>query len=323
MRDFLRPYEHTTVAITGGYGYIGSALREALRQTSARIVLVSGRSREPIAGVLALQADIRTRECWTEIVPQADIVFHLAGNTSIHTAACDGAGSLNSTVLPLTHLVTAARNIRRRVRVVYASTATVYGLPQRLPVGEETDPRPVTTYDLHKVFAERQLELASCQGTLEGVSLRLTNVYGPSPGSSADDRGILNKIAARALGGSQIPVYGGGRYLRDYVYIDDVVRAFLAAGILPRPAGHAFNVGSGIATAVRDAFGLIVDQAKRATGATAHLCDVPWPEEPDPIESRNFVADIRRIEDAYGWKPMVSLPDGVRRLIDFLSMTPP
>ena len=108
-----------------------------------------------------------------------------------------------------------------------------------------------------------------------------------------------------------------------YVYIDDVVRAFLSAGILPRTTGRVFNVGSGVATAVRDAFALIVDQANRATGATSRLCDVPWPEEPDPIESRNFVADVRRMEDTYGWKPMVSLPDGVHRLIDSLSVTPP
>ena len=319
MQDVIRQYEDKTVAVTGGRGYLGSALSQALRNTPARVLLVSRGGLVPLPGAESFEADIRTEECWREIVHRADIVFHLAGNTSVHAAAADPAESLRSTVLPLTHLAAAARAARQAPRVVYASTATVYGLTDTLPVAEETEPKPVTTYDLHKLFAEKQLELASDQGILGGISLRLANVYGPSSRpSSADDRGVLNQIATLALGGSDLPLYGDGHYLRDYVYIDDVVRAFLMAGVQDRMVGRSFNVGSGSGITVRDAFHLVAERAAKTAGKRSQVREIPWPEGTDQIEFRNFTAAIDRISSACGWSPTVSLIEGVDRLIDSL-----
>ncbi len=315
--DLSLAYRGRTVAITGSRGYIGSVLTSALSQAGAHLLLVSRRPIAPQANAEVVTADLREKACWQDIARRADVVFHLAGNTSVYAAAADPAESFRSTALPPAHLVAAARDARRMLRIVYASTATVYGLTDRLPVGEETTPTPVTIYDLHKWFAEQQLMLASRQGLLEAVSLRLSNVYGPSPGASAsDDRGVLNRVARLALAGCDVPVYGGGRFLRDYVYIDDVVRAFLMAGTQPGIAGHTFNVGSGVGIPVRDAFRLAADRAERRTGRRCELYDAEWPDDVDRIESRNFTADIRRMASACGWGPAISLTDGVTRLVD-------
>ena len=354
MQTLLHPYEGKSVVVTGASGYLGAALTEALLKTSARLLLVSRRpahvgrvlvdhagrglppSREatadrrslggggldPAAQPDVLTADVRERACWDQIVRRADVVFHLAGNTSVYAAASDPAESLRSTVLPLAHLLGAAQETRRVPRVVYASTVTVYGLTDRLPVGEDREPCPVTIHDLHKWFAEQQLEQASTQGVLDGVSLRLANVYGPSAGSStADDRGVLTSIAKRALRGSDLPLYGDGRYRRDYVYIDDVVAAFLTAGIQPGMTGHAFNVATGRGVTVGDAFHLVAERAARVTGKRSQVRQVAPPEEADPIEFRNFVGDIRLISSACGWRPTVSLTEGVDRLINSLLKT--
>jgi nucleoside-diphosphate-sugar epimerase len=314
--DLRRHYDSVTVVLTGGYGYIGAALAAALRETSARVVLVSRAERPPVPGTETLTADVRTNTCWTQILGRADIIFHLAGNTSARRAAHDEAASLESTVRPVTLLAAAARASQRAPRVVYASTATVYGVTDRIPVSEDTEPKPATTYDFHKLCAERELERASRQGVLDGMSLRLPNVYGPSSGANAaPERGVLNRVAGLALEGADVPLYGGGRYLRDYVYIDDVVRAFLMAGVREEMSGGSVNVGSGIGTAVRDAFHLVVERAERLTGRRARLLDAPWPSETDPIASRNFVADIRRVASWCGWRPEVSLSDGIDRLL--------
>jgi nucleoside-diphosphate-sugar epimerase len=309
-----------TVAVTGARGYIGRELAAAVGHCGARLVLVSRRAQASTAGAGSITANLHNPRCWQEIVAQADVIFHLAGNTSVSAAAADPAASFRSTALPIAHLGTAARDLRRMPRVVFASTATVYGMTERLPVAEDRPPNPVTVYDLHKWFAEQQLTLASRQGLVEAVSLRLPNVYGPSAGLSANEsRGVINAVARRALSGDDVLLYGDGRYVRDYVDIEDVVRAFLVAGSQPGLSGEVFNVASGQGVTIRDAFHLVVERAARATGRRSRIGVVPWPLDADPIELRNFVADISRIAAACGWTPQVSLVDGIDRLIDALN----
>lgn len=319
MGDSINRYGRKTIAVTGASGYLASVLIDVLRKNSAHILRISRRTLHPIEGTETLQADVRERECWEEIVSRADVIFHLAGNTSVYAVAKEAADSLIATVLPITHLVAAAQAARREPRVVFASTATVYGLTDDLPVAENAQLKPITNYDLHKLFAEKQLELASTQGILEGVSLRLANVYGPSlSSSSANDRGILNKIAKMAIQGVNLRLFGDGNYLRDYVYIDDVVRAFMAAGVENGVVGRAFNVASGKGITVREAFRLIAERAEGVTGKRVCIENAPWPEGAGPIEFRNFVADITSFHNSAGWRPIVSLHQGVDWMIERL-----
>ncbi|OHB44722.1 MAG: hypothetical protein A2178_01710 [Planctomycetes bacterium GWC2_49_10] len=310
-----------TLAVTGASGYIGSALVDELVKYSSKILSVSRQELMPREGVQSMKADIRTLDCWLEIVKQADIVFHLAGNTSVYAAAINPAESLNSTLLPVTHLVSAAQELGRHPRVVFASTATVYGLATQLPVAESVEPKPITVYDLHKLFAEQQLALATQLGVLESVSLRLANVYGPSSSvSSADDRGILNRVTAMAMQGKDFIVYGDGNYLRDYVYIDDVVRAFMIAGLRESVCGGLFNVATGKSVSVREAFHLVAERAERVTGRRVNIENTPWPEGANPIEFRNYVANINNISVDLGWQPLISLEAGINSMIDSLKL---
>ena len=319
MREFVHQYQGKTVAVTGAAGYLGSALTEGLSKVPVRLLLVSRRPAAPVAGAEILTADVRDKACWQEIVRRADVVFHAAGNTSTHLATRDPADSLNSTLLPLAHLISAAQEAQRMTRVVYASSARVYGFVNPLPVSEDRDVTPVTPFGLHNLFAEQLLALASTQGLLAGISLRLGNVYGPTPsGSASDARNVINKIARLAVRGSDVPLYGDGDYLRDYVYIDDVVRAFLMAGAKPGMAGRSFNVASGRGITLREAFHLIAERAERATGRRSRVREVPWPDDEAPIECRPFTADIQLISSVCGWTPTVSLSDGIDRLIKAL-----
>ena len=320
MCNVIHGYENKIVAVMGARGYLASVLVDALRKTPAHILRISRRDLLPVPGTEAIKADVRKRECWEEIVSRADVIFHLAGNTSVRAAAKDPAESLNSTVLPIAHLVAAAEAAGRKPRVIYASTATIYGLTVNLPVGEDAEPRPVTNYDLHKLFAERQLDLASKRGIVEGVSLRLANVYGPSTGAqSADDRGILNRITLLALQGVNLQLYGDGAYLRDYVHIDDVVRAFIVSGLEKGVVGRSFNVATGKGITLRDAFHLVVERVERASGRKVYIENSPWPDGADPIESRNFTADIASFQKAAGWYPLISLDQGVDGMIKHFS----
>ena len=305
-----------TVVVTGARGYIGSVLVDALIKHSCKVIRVSRVDLELLADTKTIKGDVRNADIWAEIVAQADVIYHLAGNTSVYEAARNPAESLSSTLLPINHLVKAVQERQCKPRVVFASTATVYGLTPQLPVAENIEPKPITVYDLHKLFAEQQLALATEQGFLDSVSLRLANVYGPSTSvSSADDRGILNRVTAMALQGNDLMVYGDGNYRRDYVYITDVVNAFLLAGISPQIGGQSFNIASGIATTVKEAFDLAAAQAGKITRQSVEVNCAAWPAGVASIEFRQFTAVIEKYTTATGWKPEINLEQGIAFLV--------
>lgn len=305
-----------TVVVTGASGYIGCELVDALVKHDCTIIRVSRVDLTPLPGVKTIKADICNADFWHDIVALADIIYHLAGNTSVYEAAKDPVLSLNSTLLPINYLIQAAQDQKRKPRVIFASTATVYGLTSILPVSETVKPKPITVYDLHKFFAEQQLALASQLGILAATSLRLANVYGPSNSmSSAADRGILSRVAAIALQGKTLKVYGDGSYLRDYIYITDVVNALLISAISPKVSGESFNIASGVGTTVKQAFTLIARESEMVAGSPVKVEMMEWPEGVASIEFRNFTANIEKYKTATGWSPQINLNDGISKLI--------
>ena len=312
-----------TVVVTGASGYISSALVDALVNYSCKVIRISRRELKPQLNTLTLRADVRSANTWDWIVSRADIIYHLAGNTSVYQATKNPLESLQSTLLPIIHLIQAAQNLKRVPRVVFASSATVYGLTKELPVPETTNPNPITVYDLHKFFAEQQLELANKQGFLDSITLRLANVYGPSSSpSSAEDRGILNKVISSALKGKDLMLYGGGNYLRDYVYITDVVSAFLLSNAISKIESPFFNVASGTGTSVKNVFELVAKQVQCKINKNLSVYCVDWPDGTDSIDLRNFTAEINKFTNATGWKPIVNLRDGVElAIMEFLEKT--
>ena len=310
-----------TVVVTGGGGYIGSALIEQLKQHPCQIIRIGRRELSPVEGVVDWVLDLTEKQTWLHIVQEADVIFHLAGNTSIAVAEADPEENLVTTLHPVMHLVAAARELDKAPHVVFASTVTVYGLAKDLPVVESIIPEPLTTYDLHKLYAEQQLEKAQREGLLSVVSLRLANVYGAGVlDSQASDRGILNKITQRCLAGLSIQLYGGGDYIRDYVYIDDVASAFVLAGMVQNSVPVSCNIASGTGATIKEVFGLVASEAQQLTGQTAELEKVPWPLGISQIERRNFIGSIDSFHSISGWSPKVSLDEGIRKLVQYHNM---
>ena len=304
--------EVTTFTVIGASGYIGSKLVNKLTDSGCNVIRSSRRDTITNGDSEFVMAELDSLDFWLNIVEKSDVIIHLAGNTSINVANDNPALDLNSSVVPIYRLIEACKILRKRPRVVFASTVTAYGFTDNLPVSEATAENPESFYDLHKFFVERQLVLATKLNICDGVSLRLANVYGPSSAnSSANDRGILNKIIGLALAGDIVSLYGGGNYIRDYIYIDDVVDAFILASISSKSAGEVFNVGSGVGTSVRDAFNAVTQEVYRQTNKIIEMKDVPWPENSPKIDMRNFTASIKKAHTCLGWSPKVSLQTGI------------
>lgn len=304
--------EVSTFTVIGASGYIGSKLVNKLTDSGCNVIRSSRRDTITNGDSEFVMAELDSLDFWLNIVEKSDVIIHLAGNTSINVANDNPALDLNSSVVPIYRLIEACKILRKRPRVVFASTVTAYGFTDNLPVSEATAENPESFYDLHKFFVERQLVLATKLNICDGVSLRLANVYGPSSAnSSANDRGILNKIIGLALAGDIVSLYGGGNYIRDYIYIDDVVDAFILASISSKSAGEVFNVGSGVGTSVRDAFNAVTQEVYRQTNKIIEMKDMPWPENSPKIDMRNFTASIKKAHTCLGWSPKVNLQTGI------------
>ena len=325
MVDISSKLKGKVVSITGSNGYIGSALTRELEKYSLKIIRISRKQLTPKDGVEDWVLDLNKKSSWIKIVNRSDIIFHLSGNTSIYDAEKDPKESLISTLFPIIQLINASKKLSRIPRVIFSSTATVYGLTEVLPVLETKRPSPITVYDLHKFFAEQQLLVASSSNIIDAISLRLANVYGPSPTESlSQDRGILSKITKKRFALKNLQIYGNGDYLRDYIYIDDVVNAFLHASvmdydILLNKNQISLNVASGKGTPVKEVFELISREIEKITGIRGDIENVAWPEEVNEIEKRNYIGSIELIKSLTGWKPNVSLEEGIRLLVKHYS----
>jgi UDP-glucose 4-epimerase len=322
MYDISQELESKVITITGGGGYIGSALVNELNKYPVKkIIRISRKKIKPLDNIEDWILDLNDFSSWLKIVKKSDIIFHLSGNTSVTVADNDPKNTLISEVLPITNLVKASKDLNRNPRVIYTSTATVYGLTEDFPITEKCIPVPITYYDSNKFQAEKQLEIASNENVINSISLRLANVYGPSLNESSSlDRGILSKITKLSFENKTIPLYGSGDYIRDYVYIDDVISSLLCASVVSykkihQNLGLAFNVSSGKGVYVKTVFQMIAKEVEKITGTNLKIKNVSWPSQVSEIEKRNFIGSAERLKSLTGWSAKTSIEDGVHLLV--------
>jgi nucleoside-diphosphate-sugar epimerase len=245
-----------------------------------------------------------------------DVVFHLAGQTSVYVAERDPVADFDANVRPVMALIDLCARKSPAPTLILAGTATEIGLTTGVPVDPAQRDAPVTIYDLHKLMAEQYLELATRVQGLTGTTLRLCNVYGPGPPSGSSDRGVLNQMVRRALHGEALTVYGEGNQIRDYVYVSDVARAFVAAAeASAATSGRHFVIGTGRGHRVRDALSLVAEIVGQHLGRSVDVRTVPSPENLAAIEHRSFVADPEPFARATGFRPEVTLEQGIARTL--------
>jgi len=312
------------ILVTGASGFIGTSLIQLLCESECRIVRLL---RRPIkvwtepnkARVQDFVCDLLDPVMWHSILDGIDVVLHLAAQTSTYEANRDPRSDLEKNVLPILLMLQACEERKLNPIVIFASTVTICGAPEQLPVNESHPDLPITVYDLHKQMAEQYLKYHTRIGTVRGASLRLANVYGPGPRSSQADRGILNQMVGRALRGEALTVYGSGEQLRDYVYVDDVARAFVAAAVNADAinGGH-YIIGRGDGHSIAQALELVAERVAMRTGKRAPIIRVAPPNGLSPIEGRNFISDSTRFSDVTGWRAHHALSQGIDNLIESL-----
>ncbi len=318
--EVLAPWEGRTVLVTGGLGFIGSTLAHALVRAGARVRILDpllppyGGNWFNLAGVAervsVLLADVRHREAVAAAVRGVDAVFHVGAQTSHVDSMEDPFTDLDMNARGTLVLLEALRREAPAARLLYLGTRAQYGLTGNDRPSEDGPFRPVDVYGATKHAAEMLCLVYHRAHGLDVRSLRATNTYGPRHQVRHGKYGILNWFVRLALEDRELPVFGDGSQLRDFLYVDDLVAAMLLLADAPGMAGRALGAGSGTGIPFRRMAEAIVRRA-----GSGRVVTRPWPEDRRRIETGDFVLDPGPLREATGWEPRVPFEEGLDRTI--------
>lgn len=311
------------ILITGGAGYLAANIVEQLRETDCHIIRVDlpGATFASVPGtafVDDVEGNISDRAVWMSNLEKVDIVFHLAAYEHKHGSEFNPILDLEVNSLSILHLLEACRLKKYFPRIVFASSSNLVGFPAQLPVNETFIDNPLTIYSIHKLTSEKYLQYYAREFGQHSIILRLANVYGSVSSMQNSIRVVLNRIVYRALKGEKIYLYRNSACIRDYIWIEDVVAAFLAAACLGNEyaTGQYYLIGSGSGYQISDVLRMIAYKVEQRTGKKT-IIEQDTNETLEHIEWRNFVADTCRFTEATGWKASISLDEGIDRTIDY------
>lgn len=303
--------------VTGAAGFIGSTLVDRLRADGHTVVgldnFASGRATNiehlsEDSGFSFVEADIVTADL-NDILAghRPEVVFHLAAQIDVRHSVADPAFDASVNVVGAVRLAEAARCAGVRKVVHTSSGGSIYGIPPVYPTGEDVPTDPASPYAASKVAGEIYLNTFRNMYGLECSHIAPGNVYGPRQDPHGE-AGVVAIFAQALLSGKPTKIFGDGSDTRDYVFVDDVVDAFVrAAG--PAGGGQRFNVGTGSETSVR--------QLHSAIAAAVGAADEPELHPPRLGDLKRSCLDITRAETVLGWRPRVGIDEGVRRTVDY------
>jgi UDP-glucose 4-epimerase len=320
--DHLGFYRGRRVLVTGGLGFIGSNLARRLAELGADVLLVDslipeyGGNLFNIAGIEHLLrvnvADVRQESTMNYLVRDREVIFNLAGQVSHIDSMTDPQTDLEINCRSQLTILEACRRNNRTVKVVFAGTRQVYGRPDRLPVDESHLVRPTDINGINKAAGEYYHLVYNNVFGVRACSLRLTNVYGPRQLIRHNRQGFIGWFIRLAVEGREIQIFGDGSQLRDFVFVDDVSDAFLRAGAIDACNGEVFNVGGTEHISLRDLVGLLIEVA-----GSGSVRFVEWPPDKKIIDIGSFYADSSKFATGTGWRPAVTLREGLGRTVAF------
>jgi UDP-glucose 4-epimerase len=295
------------ILITGAAGFLGSSLANHLAREGHQVRgiddLSTGDPQALSSDVHFTRGDINDRPKLWSLLQEVDVVYHLAARVSVPESVLYPRDYNAVNVSGTVALMEAMRDVGVR-RVVLASSGAVYGDLSEQPLKESSIPNPRSPYAVSKLAAEYYVRTIGGLWGIETVSLRIFNAYGPGQHLPPSHPPVVPHYLRQAMRGGTLVVHGDGSQTRDYVYVDDVITAMVAASTAPNINGLVINVGSGIETAVRD----LVKIVQEVTAGDAKvLYNVQTPGGVSRL-----CADLSLASQKLNYRPSISLTEGLR-----------
>ncbi|MFQ6127717.1 MAG: SDR family oxidoreductase [Thermoplasmata archaeon] len=302
------------ILVTGGAGFIGSHLAERLCQDNDVVVidnLSAGYERnlsEFGENVDFVEADIRDNKTLREVLRDVDVVFHCAAQVSVEKSVENPLETNEINVEGTLRLLWECK--RSGVgRLIFPSSAAVYGFSPEIPKREDMHLEPESPYAASKIMGEQYCRLFDALYDLPTVVLRCFNVYGPRQNESSPYASVIPRFISAILKGEKPKIFGNGKQTRDFIFIDDVVKAFLLAATKEDARGQIFNIASGKSMN-------ILDLLKKLGGIFGKKIE-PEFEAERPGDVRYSLADITKASTTLGFLPRIKPADGLRRTVGY------
>ena len=305
----------TSCLITGGAGFIGSALVRALLARGDRVRVIdnffSGK-RENLADVARdvdlVEGDVRDEAALARVLAGVELVFHEAAIPSVPRSLVDPIASHDANATATLKLLHQAKRAGVR-RVVYAASSSAYGDTPTLPKVESMRPAPLSPYAVSKLAGEHYCQVFAGAYGLETVCLRYFNVFGPRQDPASEYAAVIPRFVTAALAGKGVTIFGDGTQSRDFCYIDNTVEANLGAGAAAAGdvSGRVFNVACGAAASLNDVARLIGE----TLGAPLAVEHAP----PRVGDVKHSLADITAARAHLGYRAAIPFSEGLRRTI--------
>ena len=310
------------ILVTGGMGFIGSSLARRLVSDGAQVTLcdamIDGYGGNPaniaeLRGRVEVDAsDVRDAAAMERLVDGRDIVFHLAAQVSHVMSLSNPYPDIDINIKGTAVVLEACRKKNPRAVIVRSGTRGQYGPAVKLPVSEDTPSDPRGIYEISQLSSEMICRTYTRIHGIRTVPLRLTNIYGPRAQMRHSQFGVVNWFVRLALEGRPIPIFGTGKILRDFLYVDDCVEALVAAAISTAAVGEILNVGHD-----RPSTFLEVAEILREIVPDTRIEFTEFSPERKAQEPGDFVSDITKIRRLLGWEPKTNLREGLARTVDF------
>ena len=310
------------VLVTGGVGFIGSALGRRLVELGARVTLVDSLIPEYGGNLFNIEGirdqvtvdftDVRDTNAMSSLIKNRQFLFNLAGQTSHLDSMTDPVTDLNINAAAQLHILEACRLHNRDLKIVFASTRQVYGQPQYLPVDEKHPVNPIDVNGINKLAGEWYHLLYNDVYKIRACALRLTNTYGPGMRVKDARQTFLGIWIRRLIEKKPVQIFGDGKQRRDFNFVTDVVDALLRAAASDAANGQVFNLGHNEHVSLKELAALLV---KLNGGGSYEL--IPFPDDRKAIDIGDYYADFGKIDNSLGWQPRVALEQGLRETLEY------
>ena len=315
-------FASSDVLITGGLGFIGSALARRLVDLGAKVTLVDSLIPEYGGNPLNIHdirdrvtvdlTDVRDSAAMSSLIRKRRFLFNLAGQTSHLDSMTDPVTDLNINAAAQLHILEACRLHNPELKIVFASTRQVYGRPEYLPVDEKHPIHPIDVNGINKLAGEWYHLLYNDVYQIRACALRLTNTYGPGMRVKDARQTFLGVWIRRLIEQNPIQIFGSGEQKRDFNFVSDVVEALARAATSDNANGEVFNLGHREHVTLHELGDLLV----KLNGGGK--CDVvPFPEDRKAIDIGDYYGDFQKIEKFLGWSPKVTLVEGLKQTLEY------